>query len=79
MITACVGGGSNSMGMFFPFVEESGVQLRGVEAAGKGIESGQHAASLSQGTPGVLHGSMTYLLQDEFGNVIEPYSISRRS
>lgn len=75
-IVTCVGGGSNAMGMFAPFVEEEGVKLYGAEAAGRGVESGQHAATLTAGKVGVLHGMMSYLLQDEAGQVTEPYSIS---
>ncbi|EXJ23947.1 Tryptophan synthase beta chain [Alkalibacterium sp. AK22] len=75
-IVTCVGGGSNAMGMFAPFVEEESVKLYGAEAAGKGISSGQHAATLSAGKVGILHGMMSYLLQDEGGQVTEPYSIS---
>jgi len=73
---ACVGGGSNAIGMFYPFADESEVQLFGVEAAGKGIPTGKHAASLSAGRVGVLHGAMSYLLQDEAGQVRETHSIS---
>lgn len=75
-IVTCVGGGSNAMGMFAPFVEEETVKLYGAEAAGKGIASGKHAATLTAGKVGVLHGMMSYLLQDEAGQVTEPYSIS---
>ncbi|PUU90643.1 tryptophan synthase subunit beta [Halanaerobium sp.] len=75
-ILACVGGGSNAMGIFYPFVEEQEVNLIGIEASGKGIESGQHAATLSAGRVGVLHGSKSYLLQDDDGQVIPAYSIS---
>lgn len=75
MIVACVGGGSNSMGIFYPYAG-SGVDLVGVEAAGYGIESGHHGASLVAGSPGVLHGARTYLLQDELGQVLEAHSIS---
>ncbi|MBE3582997.1 MAG: tryptophan synthase subunit beta [Limnochordaceae bacterium] len=73
---ACVGGGSNSMGLFYPFLNDPQVQLIGVEAAGHGLESGQHAASLSGGTPGVLHGAYTFLLQTPEGQVQPAYSIS---
>ncbi|GAB7387522.1 tryptophan synthase subunit beta [Bacillaceae bacterium] len=76
VIIACVGGGSNSLGIFYPFLEDRQVALRGVEAAGKGLDTPMHAATLTRGTPGVLHGAMTYLLQDEYGQVREPYSIS---
>ena len=75
-IVACVGGGSNAMGIFFPFLGDLKTRLIGVEAAGLGLESGKHAASLLAGKPGVLHGSMQYLLQDENGQVQVPHSIS---
>ncbi|WP_255565621.1 tryptophan synthase subunit beta [Gelria sp. Kuro-4] len=75
-IVACVGGGSNAMGIFYPFLEDEGVQLIGVEAAGRGLETGRHAASISAGTPGVLHGARLLLLQDEDGQVIPAYSVS---
>jgi tryptophan synthase beta chain len=75
LVVACVGGGSNSMGLFHPFVG-SGVELVGVEAGGEGIATGRHGASLSAGSPGVLHGAMTYLLQDGEGQVLEAHSIS---
>ncbi|MDK2928364.1 MAG: tryptophan synthase beta chain [Bacillota bacterium] len=75
-IVACVGGGSNAMGIFYPFLEDEGVQLIGVEAAGRGLETGQHAASISAGTSGVLHGARLLLLQDEDGQVIPAYSVS---
>ncbi len=75
-IVACVGGGSNSMGIFHEFIPETSVRLIGVEAAGKGIETGEHAASLGHGKPGVLHGALSYLLSDPDGQVIEAYSIS---
>lgn len=75
-ILACVGGGSNAMGIFYPFVENREVQLIGIEASGKGIESGRHAATLSAGRVGVLHGSKSYLLQDDDGQIIPAYSIS---
>lgn len=74
-IIACVGGGSNAIGMFAPFVDDD-VELIGVEAAGKGIDTPLHAATLTKGTKGVIHGSLTYLIQDEHGQIIEPYSIS---
>ncbi len=76
ILLACVGGGSNAMGLFHEFVEEPSVRLIGIEAAGKGTDSDQHAATLTRGRVGVLHGAMSYLLQDEEGQVIEPYSIS---
>ncbi|MBM7609684.1 tryptophan synthase beta chain [Lysinibacillus composti] len=75
-VVACVGGGSNSIGMFYPFVEDSDVSLIGVEAAGKGIETGKHAAAIQGGQTGVLHGAFMYLLQDEDGFVQEAHSIS---
>ncbi|MDP3512359.1 MAG: tryptophan synthase subunit beta [Sulfuritalea sp.] len=75
-VIACVGGGSNAMGIFYPFIPMAGVKLIGVEAAGHGLASGQHAASLTAGRSGVLHGNRTYLLQDENGQVIETHSIS---
>jgi len=75
-VIACVGGGSNAMGIFHPYVDTPGVRLVGVEAAGDGIETGRHSASLSAGRPGVLHGNRTYLLQDEDGQIIETHSIS---
>ncbi len=73
---ACVGGGSNAIGMFHPFYGDRSVRLVGVEAAGRGLSTGQHAASLAAGRPGVLHGAMSYLLQDEAGQVMETHSIS---
>jgi tryptophan synthase beta subunit len=75
-IIACVGGGSNAIGIFYPFIEDREVKLMGVEAAGKGVDTQQHAATISKGTRGVLHGSMTYLLQDDEGQVTEAHSIS---
>ena len=75
-LIACVGGGSNAMGLFHPFLDDRDVQMVGVEAGGKGVESGSHAASLSAGRPGVLHGNRTYLLQDADGQIIEAHSIS---
>jgi len=75
-LVACIGGGSNAMGLFHPFLDEPEVRMIGVEAAGHGIDSGEHAAALSAGSPGVLHGSRSYLLQDADGQVIEPHSIS---
>ncbi|WP_181350667.1 tryptophan synthase subunit beta [Thalassobacillus sp. CUG 92003] len=74
-IYACVGGGSNAIGMFYPYLEDD-VELIGVEAAGKGIDTSEHAATLSRGSRGVIHGSLTYLMQDENGQITEPYSIS---
>ncbi len=73
---ACIGGGSNAMGLFHPFLDDASVRLIGVEAGGHGIETGQHAASLTGGRPGVLHGNRTYLLQDDDGQIIEAHSIS---
>jgi tryptophan synthase beta chain len=75
-VVACVGGGSNAMGIFHPFVADRGVELVGVEAAGHGLDTGQHSASLQRGVPGVLHGSLSYLLQDESGQVHPAHSIS---
>jgi tryptophan synthase beta chain len=75
-VVACVGGGSNAIGIFHPFVEDPAVQLLGAEAAGHGVDSGRHAATLVAGRPGVLHGARSYLLQDEWGQVAEAHSIS---
>ena len=75
-VIACVGGGSNAMGIFHAFVDDPSVELVGVEAAGKGLDSGEHSASLQRGVPGVLHGSLSYLLQDESGQVHPAHSIS---
>jgi tryptophan synthase beta chain len=75
-VVACIGGGSNAMGIFYPYIDEAGVKLVGVEAAGEGLDSGKHAASLSAGFPGVLHGNRTYLLQDANGQIIETHSVS---
>ena len=75
-VVACVGGGSNAMGAFHAFVDDNEVELIGVEAAGKGLDSGEHSASLARGRPGVLHGSLSYLLQDEYGQVHPAHSIS---
>ena len=75
-IVACVGGGSNAMGIFYPFIDMKDVELIGVEAAGKGIETGEHAAPLNDGSPGVLHGAKSYLMQDENGQVRGTASIS---
>jgi tryptophan synthase beta chain len=75
-VIACVGGGSNAMGIFYPYIEQENVRLIGVEAAGLGLDSGKHAASLSAGSPGVLHGNRTYLLQDDNGQITETHSIS---
>jgi len=76
ILLACVGGGSNAMGLFYEFIQEPSVRIIGVEAAGDGVPTGKHAATLTAGTPGVLHGAMSYLLQDNDGQVIEPHSIS---
>jgi tryptophan synthase beta chain len=75
-LVACIGGGSNAIGLFHPFLDEPDVRMIGVEAAGRGIETGEHAAALAAGLPGVLHGSRSYLLQDDDGQVIEAHSIS---
>jgi len=75
-VIACVGGGSNAMGIFYPYIEHEGTRLIGVEAAGLGLHTGKHAASLSAGSPGVLHGNRTYLLQDANGQITETHSIS---
>ncbi len=75
-VIACVGGGSNAMGMFYPYISHEDTRLIGVEAAGQGLHTGKHAASLSAGSPGVLHGNRTYLLQDDDGQIIETHSIS---
>ena len=75
-LVACIGGGSNAMGLFHPFLDDRDVDIYGVEAAGHGIETGEHAASLTGGEPGVLHGNRTYLLQDDDGQIVEAHSIS---
>ncbi len=75
-IVACVGGGSNAIGTFYPFVDDSDVSLYGVEAAGKGINTGKHSATLAEGSHGIIHGMYTYLLQDQFGQVSDTHSIS---
>jgi tryptophan synthase beta chain len=75
-VVACVGGGSNAIGIFHPYIDDKDVQLIGVEAGGEGVASGRHAASLTAGTPGVLHGNRTYLLQDENGQIIDTHSVS---
>jgi tryptophan synthase beta chain len=75
-IVACVGGGSNAIGIFYPFVNDQDVRLIGVEASGKGVDTDQHAATMTKGTHGVFQGSMSYLLQDEFGQVLPAHSIS---
>ncbi|HEX4886286.1 MAG TPA: tryptophan synthase subunit beta [Casimicrobiaceae bacterium] len=76
VVIACVGGGSNAMGIFHPYIGREGVELVGVEAAGEGLATGRHSASLTAGRPGVLHGNRTYLLQDEDGQIIETHSVS---
>nr|GFA29025.1 hypothetical protein [Tanacetum cinerariifolium] len=75
-LVACIGGGSNAMGLFHPFLDDTSVRIIGVEAAGHGIETGKHAASLNGGVPGVLHGNRTFLLQDDDGQIIDAHSIS---
>src|SRR5699024_7291158 len=75
-LVACIGGGSNALGLFHPFLDDSSVQIFGVEAAGRGLKTGEHAASLQGGTPGVLHGNRTYLLQDDDGQILDAHSIS---
>ena len=76
VVAACVGGGSNAMGIFYPYINHTGTRLIGVEAAGEGMDSGKHSASLQRGSPGVLHGNRTYVLQDDNGQVTETHSIS---
>jgi len=75
-VVACVGGGSNAMGIFYPYIPYANTRLIGVEAAGAGLESGKHSASIQRGSPGVLHGNRTYVLQDDNGQVTETHSIS---
>ena len=75
-LVACIGGGSNAIGLFHPFLDDETVRLIGVEAAGHGVESGQHAAALNGGAPGILHGNKTYLLQNDDGQIIDAHSIS---
>ena len=75
-LVACVGGGSNAIGLFHPFLQDESVAMYGVEAGGKGLETGEHAAPLSVGIPGVLHGNRTYLMQDEDGQILETHSVS---
>ncbi len=75
-VIACVGGGSNAMGIFHPYIPHQGTRLIGVEAAGEGLDSGKHSASLQRGSPGVLHGNRTYILQDENGQITETHSVS---
>ncbi len=76
VVIACVGGGSNAMGIFHPYIQHEGIRLIGVEAAGEGLDSGKHSASLQRGSPGVLHGNRTYILQDENGQITETHSVS---
>ncbi|MFO1247803.1 MAG: pyridoxal-phosphate dependent enzyme [Alphaproteobacteria bacterium] len=76
VVVACVGGGSNAAGMFHPFLDDTGVEIHGVEAAGDGVDTPRHAATLSKGSPGVLHGARSYLLQDSDGQILEAHSIS---
>jgi tryptophan synthase beta chain len=76
LVVACVGGGSNAIGMFHPFLDDNDVEIHGVEAAGEGVETTHHAATLTKGTPGVLHGARSYLLQDRDGQVLEAHSVS---
>ncbi len=75
-VVACIGGGSNAMGMFYPFIKDEAVRLYGVEAAGLGLDTSKHAASMTKGKPGILHGALMYLLQDEDGQIQEAHSIS---
>jgi len=75
-LVACVGGGSNAIGLFYPFIDDSSVKMIGVEAAGDGVETGRHSAPLCAGRPGVLHGNRTYLMEDDDGEIIETHSIS---
>lgn len=76
VVMACIGGGSNAIGLFHPFIEDESVRMIGVEASGHGIETGEHAAALNGGEPGILHGNRTYLLQDDDGQIIDAHSIS---
>lgn len=76
MVLACVGGGSNAMGIFYPYIPHESVQLIGVEAAGEGLDTGKHAASISRGLPGVLHGNRTYIMQNDHGQITETHSVS---
>ena len=75
-LVACVGGGSNAMGLFYPYIEDREVAIYGVEAAGRGLETGEHAASLCAGRPGVLHGCRTYLMDDRDGQILHTHSVS---
>ncbi|MDE0715898.1 MAG: pyridoxal-phosphate dependent enzyme, partial [Gammaproteobacteria bacterium] len=76
VVTACIGGGSNAIGLFHPFLDDESVRIIGVEAAGHGIDTGEHAASLTGGEPGVLHGNRTFLLQTDDGQILDAHSIS---
>lgn len=76
LVVACIGGGSNAMGLFYPFLDDAGVEILGVEAAGEGIDTPKHAASLTKGSVGILHGSKSYLLQTADGQIVEAHSIS---
>ncbi len=76
VLVACVGGGSNAIGLFHPFLADEGVRIIGVEAAGKGLETQEHAATLSKGTHGILHGTLSYLLQNEDGQISQVHSVS---
>ena len=75
-VLACVGGGSNAIGIFSGFIDDLDVSLIGIEASGEGIDTEKHAATLTKGTPGILHGSLSYVLQDSFGQIQEAHSIS---
>jgi len=75
-LVACIGGGSNAIGLFHPFIDDASVKMFGVEAAGDGIETGRHSAAICAGRPGVLHGNRTYLIEDDDGEIIETHSIS---
>lgn len=75
-LVACVGGGSNAMGLFYPFIEDKEVKIIGVEAAGEGVETEKHAASITKGSLGIIHGMMTYLLQDDYGQILPAHSVS---
>jgi tryptophan synthase beta chain len=75
-LVACIGGGSNAIGLFHPFLDDAGVRIYAVEASGKGLDTKEHAASIARGAPGVLHGSRSYLLQDDDGQILETHSIS---
>ena len=75
-LIACVGGGSNAIGLFYPYINEENIRMIGAEAAGKGLDTGQHAATLMKGVPGVLHGNRTYLIQDENGQIVKTHSVS---